>query len=403
MANAVFFNIPFYGHVNPTLSLIAELTRRGEHITYYASETFRPAIERAGAAFRGIDTYFTERTAVDENLVRNAYTLIHAAQEILPVLLAETRANPPDYVIYDSLCIWGRCLAESLRIPAIASVTSLARPHSPLHPEVLAGTLSLLPSAIPMLVAGRRELRTFNAIAKRLQQTYHCSRIPLDGAYNNLADLNIVYSIRDLQTWPNAFDNRFKFVGPFLGDRGEAPAFPFEELGDQPVIYISLGTVFNAKPEFYRLCCDAFAGRPYRVVLAIGQQTDPQLLGEIPANFIVRPYVPQLEILRRATLFITHGGMNSVNEGLAADVPLLLIPQAADQFLIARRVQRLGAGKTLSRRHLSAALLRANAEELLTNPAFRQRSARLGATLRAAGGPTAAADAIVAFVRGLSS
>ena len=83
-------------------------------------------------------------------------------------------------------------------------------------------------------------------------QTYHCSRVGLADAYNNLADLNIVYSIKELQAWPNTFDERFKFVGPFLDDRSEAAAFPFEELGDRPVIYISLGTVFNAKDDFYR-------------------------------------------------------------------------------------------------------------------------------------------------------
>jgi len=398
VAHAVFFNLPFYGHVNPTLALVAELTRRGEQITYYSSETFRPVIEQAGAVFRGIDAFMTERAAVDENLVRFAYTLIDTTHEILPGLLAETRANPPDYIIYDSLCVWGRCVAESLRLPAVASVTTLARPHSPLHREVLAATLStILPSAIPMLVAGRRELRTFNAISQHLQQTYHCSRVRLADTYNNLADLNIVYSIRELHPWPDSFDERFQFVGPFLGNRGEPPVFPFEELGDQPVIYISLGTVFNAKPAFYRLCFDAFADLPQRVVLAIGSKTDPQLLGALPANFLVRPSVPQLQVLQRAALFITHGGMNSVSEGLIAEVPMLLIPQAADQFLIAQRIQQLGAGKTLQRQCLSAARLRAAAKEVMSHPAFRQRSATLGASLRAAGGPSAAADAIEAF------
>jgi UDP:flavonoid glycosyltransferase YjiC (YdhE family) len=171
MAKAVFFNLPFYGHMNPTLSLVAELTRRGEQIAYYASETFRSAIEGAGATCRGIDAFMSERTPVDANLVKFAYTLIRTVQEILPTLLAETRADPPDYVIYDSLCIWGRCVAESLGIPAVASVSTLARPHSPLRREVLAGALSILPSSLSMLVEGRHELRAFNAINRQLQQT----------------------------------------------------------------------------------------------------------------------------------------------------------------------------------------------------------------------------------------
>jgi UDP:flavonoid glycosyltransferase YjiC (YdhE family) len=89
--------------------------------------------------------------------------------------------------------------------------------------------------------------------------------------------------------------------------------------------------------------------------------------------------------------------MNSVNEGLAADVPLLLIPQGADQFLIARRIQQLGAGKTLRREKLSAEGLRDAAGAILMDRAYRQRSARLGAALRTAGGPPVAVDAIEAY------
>ena len=401
MAKAAFFNIPFHGHMNPTFSLVAELARRGERITYYSSETFRPTIERAGATFRGIDAFMNERTPVDANLAKFAYTLIRTTQEILPALLDEMRADPPDYVIYDSLCIWGRCVAESLRLPAVASISTMAWPYSRLQREVLAGMLSMLPSSISMFLDGRRELREFNAVSKQLQRAYHCSRIGVGDAYNNLGGLNIVYSITELHAWPNSFDERFTFVGSFPGDRGAKPAFPFEEVGDQPLLYISLGTIFNARADFYRLCFEAFANSEYRVVMAIGDKTDPQLLGEIPANFIVRPSVPQLEILRRAALFITHGGMNSVNEGLAADVPLLLIPQGADQFLIARRVQQVGAGKMFSRGKLSAEDLRDAARKILTNPAYSKRSAQLGASLRAAGGPPAAADAIETYKRKL--
>jgi UDP:flavonoid glycosyltransferase YjiC (YdhE family) len=80
-------------------------------------------------------------------------------------------------------------------------------------------------------------------------------------------------------------------------------------------------------------------------------------------------------------------------------VPLLLIPQGADQFLIARRIQQLGAGKTLRREQLSAEGLGNAAETILTDPTYRQRSARLGALLSVAGGPPAAANAIEASTR----
>jgi MGT family glycosyltransferase len=399
MAQGVFFNIPFHGHINPTLPLVAELTRRGDHITYYSSEAFRPAIEQAGATFRGIDAFFTEQTPVDANLVRFAYTLIHATQQILPSLLDEVRANPPEYILFDTLCIWGRCVAEILRIPAVASVSTIARPHSPMQREIVVNMLPMLPSSVRMLVAGRRELRKFNEIAGQLHAMYHIPKMGLADTYNNLSDLNIVYSIKELQAWPNTFDERFKFVGPFLDDRTQTARFPFEELGNRPVIYISLGTVFNANDDFYRRCFEAFADLDRHVVLSIGSRTDMSRLGAIPDNFIVRPFVPQLQVLRRAALFITHAGMNSVNEGLFESVPLLMIPQAADQFFIARRLQRLGVGKTLDASQLSADRLRSVAEEILANSVYHQQCERLSAALHQAGGLTAAADAIDAFKR----
>jgi MGT family glycosyltransferase len=399
MAKALFFNLPFYGHMNPTLPLVAELVQRGEQVIYYASETFRPAIEQAGATFRGIDACMTERTLVDDNLMRFAYTLIHATQALLPAILPEVQADPPDYMLYDSLCVWGKCVAQILQVPAIASVTTLARPHSLRHPEVLASFFRVMPTAIQMAATSRRERAQFRVISKHLQETYHIPRPQLANVYANLADLNLVYSTRQIQIYPHAFDARFKFVGPFLGARAEAPDFPFDGLGDQPVIYISLGTVFNDHPAFYRLCFDAFAGLPYQVVLSIGIRTDPLPLGTIPSNFIVKPFVPQLQLLQRAALFITHSGMNSVSEGLWAGVPLLMLPQAADQHSIAQRVQRLGAGKRLPPKHLTARRLRAAAEELLAEPRFQQRSAAIGASFRQAGGPAAAVDEIEAFKR----
>ena len=399
MAKVLFFNLPAYGHMNPTLPLVAELVQRGEHVIYYSAEAFRPAIEQAGATFRGIDAYFNERTYVDDNLVRFSYTLIRATQAIIPAILFAVTADKPDYILYDSLCVWGKCIAQILQVPAIASVTTLATPHSLLHLEVLASLPAAMPEVIRSLFEGRRELAKFLAITKQLHETYHIPRPQVADVYNNLANLNIVYSTKQLQIYPNSFDERFIFVGPFLDRHVEAPSFPFDELGDNPVIYISLGTVFNDKGDFYRLCLEAFANLNYRIVMSVGSRTDISHLGTIPSNFIVKPFVPQLQLLQRAALFITHSGMNSVSEGLSAGVPLLMIPQAADQLFIAKRVQQLGAGKILHNTHLNAQRLRKATEEILAQPVFQQQSANIGASLRQAGGPSLAVDEIETFKR----
>ena len=131
--------------------------------------------------------------------------------------------------------------------------------------------------------------------------------------------------------------------------------------------------------------------------MSIGRQVDPSVLGAIPADFIVRPHVPQLRVLERCALFLTHAGMNSVNEALYHGVPLLLRPAHADQFVVARRVAELGAGHILDGGTLTAASLRSSARRLLAHAGYRSAAERVAASLRETRGVSGAADDILAY------
>jgi MGT family glycosyltransferase len=106
--------------------------------------------------------------------------------------------------------------------------------------------------------------------------------------------------------------------------------------------------------------------------LSIGEKTRASDLGEIPENVIVKNYVPQTEVLKYTKLFITHGGMNSVHEGLYYGVPLIVIPQSADQPVIAGQVANIGAGIQLQMQGLTANQLRESAEHVLNQPSFHK-------------------------------
>lgn len=129
--------------------------------------------------------------------------------------------------------------------------------------------------------------------------------------------------------------------------------------------------------------------------MSLGKRLSIGALGHIPANFIVRPYVPQLELLERADLFITHAGVNSVHQALYYGMPLLFVPQQLEQALVAARITELGAGLVL--RKPSVAVLRSMAGRLLGDANYRLRAAALGADLRAAGGVKRAANEVEAF------
>jgi MGT family glycosyltransferase len=140
------------------------------------------------------------------------------------------------------------------------------------------------------------------------------------------------------------------------------------------------------------------AGLPARVLLAVGSHTDPARLGPPPANTMVRASIPQVEVLRRTAVFVTHGGMNSALEGLASGVPLVVIPQQFEQLVIGQAVAERGAGvvlrHNLSNRPVPPAELRAAVERALTDPRYRTSAKAVADTVSEGGGPHAGAEAI---------
>jgi MGT family glycosyltransferase len=162
-------------------------------------------------------------------------------------------------------------------------------------------------------------------------------------------------------------------------------------------VYVSLGTVFEDRPTFFRDAARAIARPGRRVVLSIGRIA-PQALGALPAGVTAHAHVDQLAVLRRADLFVTHGGFNSVQEGLVAGVPLLVFPQMQEQAFNADRVAELGAGLRL--RRPTPARIGALVDLMLIEPRFRAAAVRAGCELRAAVDLQGAVDAVLGAAAG---
>ncbi|MCL6589245.1 MAG: glycosyl transferase family 1 [Firmicutes bacterium] len=419
MARVVFFGFPAYGHTNPTLPVVKELIARGEEVYYYSSEEFRGKIESAGAIFREYKIQRREvliplsgvtleelrsATVLDFNKIIETFVnnlgiysevMIHSPVD----LTQEVRELNPDYIIHDSHAGWGKVIARRLGIPGIASVTIFAYCDRVMEeqPEfVIRNVLSLSDEFLKNIPATRKMLRRVSTIIEHLYNIDHYDCIDHNFSQE---DLNIVYTSREFQLFSGLFDSRFQFVGPSIMPRADSEPFPLEKLAGKKVIYISLGSIFSHFFDYaglFRRCIEAFCDTDYEVVLAAGK-IDPAGLGEIPANFTVRSFVPQLEILERASLFITHAGMNSTNEALYHYVPLIVIPQGWDQFLVARRVEELGVGIYLRDLDFSVAGLREAVYQIMNDDTYRRNCQKIGDSLRAAGGYKRAADEIFAY------
>lgn len=405
VSRIVVAGMPAPGHVNPSVPIAARLVNQGDEVVYYSTDRFREQIERAGAEFRAypIGTLDAEDIAAatrSGSALRVVVRILRATETLLPFLRSELSITPADAVAFDSNALWGRMAATGAGLPRISLMTTFLLGTADLGGLTAREWLGFVRSSVadlPSVLAARRRL------VRRFGKELYPPRptLPMRG------DLTIFPIPRELQPENPLLDESCLFVGPTADPATRAEVVD-GELGAHlegagPVVLVSLGTLHQGSEEFFRACFRALADLPARVVIAVGSDLDPARLGPPPANTLVRASVPQLAVLRRAAVFVTHGGMNSALEGLAAGVPLVVVPQQVEQLIIGRTVAERGAAVVL-RQHLSnravpPAELRAAVERALTDPAARQAAEAFGRTLSAGGGPAAAASAIRALLR----
>jgi len=393
------FNIPASGHVNPTLPVVAELVRRGVQVTYYCTEAYRSKIDATGAAYRayvGAD----DTLAPDEDGPTAPFSamrqLLATGAGLLPGLVNDMRTFGPDAVVYDTMTPWGKQVGQILKLPVIASCAIFmihSRNFSALKKDYGVGLQMALalPRAVPLL-------RASSQIAAAIQTRFGVPSPAWLDFFANPGDMTLVYSSRAFTAGAERFDDSFKFVGVSIAPRNDAGDFPLYALDGKPVVYISLGTLFNKQTRFFRDCITAFRDGPNTVVMSIGQTVHVSDLGDIPPNVIVRQSVPQLEVLARASVFITHGGMNSAAESMWFGVPMVVVPQAGDQSFVGQRLAQLGAGVVLRASAVTPESLRTAVARVMHNAAYRDNARRLGDSLRSAGGFVRAADDVQRFV-----
>ena len=154
-----------------------------------------------------------------------------------------------------------------------------------------------------------------------------------------------------------------------------------------------MGTVNNDMLPFYKQCLSAFADTEYQVILSVGDLVSLEDFGELPENISVYSHVDQIAVLQQADVFVSHCGMNSVSESLYFAVPLVMLPQTAEQGGVAERVRQLGAGVKLDK--TDATSLRQAVNILLTDSSYQQNARMISEGFRRCSGAKGAADQIL--------
>ncbi|GAA3245921.1 macrolide family glycosyltransferase [Dactylosporangium siamense] len=387
MAHIAFFAPPSAGHLNPTLGLAAELLRRGHRVTYATTHDYTDRVGEVSSAvveyteqhpgdFRSFQ--FTGRSLVDAMSASLAET-----EALLPVLRGAFPV-PPDVVVYDNAAWWGRLLAAEWKTPAVQ-----------VSPMFVSNDQWSMSERYTKLSLFQPRLWLFLAKLGGFLRKVGTDITPKQLLTGDGADRRVVFIPREFQFRGETFDDTYRFVGPCLFERRFLGTW---ERTDErrPLILVTLGTIYNQNPQFFRTCMDAVADLGGHVVIAVGDGVDLDALGTPPPNVELRRFVAQLHVLEHADLFITHAGMGSTMEALYHGVPMLAVPQMAEEQANADRIAEVGAGRVVATAGLTAPALRAEIERMLADTAIRRRARELRDATRAAGGADAAADSVEA-------
>lgn len=391
-----FVSVPAHGHINPTLPLVAELVRRGHRVSFATGADMLETVRAAGAEPIEVPLRMpdqpppmTDGTPPDlQDLTRRMQAFATSVEETFPVLTGFYGGDRPDALCGDAMSPVTGLVAQQLDMPSVALHPTFAgNEHFDLRRDVVARS--------PVAAAAEE---AFAAFGERIAAFARHRGLQHDPATFGVPGvLNLVFIPRGFQVAGDTFDDSFVFLGPSVDGRGGEVARPPRD-PDGPLLLISLGTVFNARPDFFRLCADAFGESRWHVLMAVGDRVDPAAIGPLPDNVEVHATVPQVQVLRRADVFVTHNGMNSTMEALYFGVPQVGVPQMPEQDMNARRVQELGCGRRLDPDALDARTLVEAVEAVVNDAGVRASCARLSRELQASDGPATGADALEKLV-----
>lgn len=404
------------GPLNTMLPLGQELQRRGHQVTLIALLDAQPKAQAAGIPLRAVGQAEFPAGSLKASLAKLGklsglaalrYTielLSQSAQVLLRDAPAICREIGVDALLVNQGAQAGGTLADHLQLPFITVCSAVVLNREPGIPPCNT-PWQYSPTRVAQL-RNRLGYWLLNRVAQPIRATITQYRqqwqlppynSPNDG-YSRLAQISqapiaFEFPHHHLPGW-------FHFTGPFHTSASrETVPFPWERLTpEKPLIYASMGTLQNQLLWVFEKIAEACSDLNAQLVISLGGSTKPEILPKLAGEPIVVEYAPQLDILQRATLMVTHAGMNTAMECLMHGVPMVAIPVTNDQPGVSARIVWSGVGEWVSLSRLSVEKLRAAIQSVLTDPSYKETALKLQAACRSAGGVQRAADIIEAAI-----
>ncbi len=413
MAHFAILSPPEAGHVYPLGAIGLELIRRGHRVTVIARPKAAPileelnlplhTIEPEGIPFPSSPWLWTAFSLFKSGWLvgfRNSFAWAAEAQlRLLPDIF---KTLGVEGVISDQIFPACGTAAERVGLPFVTVCTAppwnvdVALPPAFTSWNYAEGRRAELRNRMGYAV-WRWFMQPALRVVNRYRRRWNMRRFRrIDDCFSPLAQISQLFAEMDFPR--SAAPACFHYVGSLAADRPyDAAGFPWDRLDGRPLIYASLGTIADPmnRPVYPRIAA-ACAGLDAQLVLALGKWNDETAGREhshaLIGDPIVADYAPQLALLDRAAVLITHAGLNTTLEAVSRAVPMVALARSADQPGNASRIEYSGAGLRASFHRGTAAELREIVRRVLTDERFRRRAQELQKAMRAAGGARCAAE-----------
>lgn len=401
---------PVSGHINPFAALGRELQRRGHRITWFHQEDLADRIAGEDLSFCAIGQQDHPVGTLPQSLaelgrlqgwpaLRFTIEAIRRTTEMLCRELpgAVHRAGI-DALLVDQTEPAGGSVAEYLGMPFITVCNALALNRDPYVPPPFTpwnyrrSTSSRLRNTVGYAISDWIMAPVTQVLAGyRKQWKLQAFKTP-DDSFSKLAQISQL---------PEAFDfprqqlpENFHYVGPLRDPTPRRNAFPWERLDGRPLIYASLGTLQNGKQALFRSFAEACSGLPVQLVIAHGGGLDAKTIASFPGDPVAVAYAPQVKVLERCSLTLTHAGLNTVLDTLSRGVPAIAVPITFEQPAIAARLAWVGAGCRIAPKKLAVKDLTEKIARALEGKNYKEAAEKIAQSIRTAGGLSRAADLI---------
>jgi len=358
----LFTTVAGTGHFHPLVPTARALQQAGHEVAFAVAASFAPTVEASGFRVLPAGMDFSQlglgdvqhiqkrqaemlKAGMEERLKMMTGMFIDGfARKMLPDLLKVCEEWKPDLIVRENAEFSAPLVGEKLGIP-YASIQVGGG---------MAGGLAKAP------------------FVEKLEPLRAQLRLPAD------PELQSMFRYLHLSFMPASYFGGMlppttRYFKLTVFDQSGKERLPdwVSSLGGRPVVYATLGTVFNKLIHHLRTIAEGLRDEPLELIVTVGRDQDPAQLGPQPPNVHVERYIPQSLLLPKVNLAIMHGGYNSVMSALASGTPMIIVPLAADQPMNAQTCARLGVAEVVMPDDLTPELIRQRVREMLKNEGAR--------------------------------